>query len=613
MRPTNGVGERSPRKPSGNTGSAITATHGRRNIPAGVEAVRASRFREIVAPALYDTAMKHILYQALAALTLVGAAGPSPYAFADNATPVELRILAINDFHGNLRPPAGRIRIADPDDKIRKVAVPAGGSETMASLVKELRAGHANTIFVAAGDLIGASPFLSAMFHDEPTIESLSMMGLAISSVGNHEFDKGKDELLRMQNGGRHPTDKCRGPHPFPGAKFHYLSASTIDKATGKTLFPPYEIREFDGIPVAFIGLTLTGTPEIISPTSAAGLEFRGEADTVNALIPELKARGVEAIVVLIHEGGFPTGDYNECPGISGPIVEIVKKFDRAVDVVISGHTHQAYVCEIDGRLVTSGDKFGTLVTAIDLKLDPATRDVVSAKADNVIVRIGAYAKDPEQTALLEAYEKVAAPIANRPAGVITATLSRVPNDAGESALGDVIADAQLVATRSDANGGAVAAFTNPGGIRTDIVKKAEGAASFADIFASQPFRNQLVTLTLTGAEIKTMLEQQWLDPKRPRILQVSKGFSYAWDSAKPFGERVIAERMMLNGARIEAATSYRVTVNNYLALGGDGFTVLKEGTAQQFGIFDDEALFAYFQANSPIASSAADRIARTN
>jgi 5'-nucleotidase len=613
MRPTNGVGERSPRKPSGNTGTAIAATHGHRNIPAGVETVLASKFREIVAPALYDATMKHMVYPTLAALTLVGAAGSSPFAFADSATPIELRILAINDFHGNLRPPAGRIRIADPDDKTRKVAVPAGGSETMASLVKELRAGHANTIFVAAGDLIGASPFLSAMFHDEPTIESLSMMGLAISSVGNHEFDEGKEELLRMQNGGCHPTDTCRGPHPFTGAKFHYLSASTIDKATGKTLFPPYEIREFDGIPVAFIGLTLRGTPEIISPTSAAGLEFRGEAETVNALIPELKARGVEAIVVLIHEGGFPTGDYNECPGISGPIVDIVKKFDRAVDVVISGHTHQAYVCEIDGRLVTSGDKFGTLVTAIDLKLDPATRDVVSAKADNVIVRIGGYAKDPEQTALLEAYEKVAAPIANRQAGVITATLSRVPNDAGESALGDVIADAQLAATRSDANGGAVAAFTNPGGIRTDIVKKAEGAASFADLFASQPFRNQLVTLTLTGAEIKTMLEQQWLDPKRPRILQVSKGFSYAWDSAKPFGERVIAERMMLNGARIEAATSYRVTVNNYLALGGDGFTVLKEGTAQQFGIFDDEALFAYFQANSPIASGAADRIARTN
>ena len=557
--------------------------------------------------------MRHMICQALAALLLVGATGSAPDALAEGAAPVSLRILAINDFHGNLRPPTGGIRITDPDDKTKKVAVAAGGSETMASVVKELRAGHANTIFVAAGDLIGASPFLSAMFHDEPTIESLSMMGLAISSVGNHEFDEGKDELLRMQNGGCHPTEKCQGPHPFAGAKFHYLAASTIDKATGKTLFPPYEIREFDGIPVAFIGLALKGTPEIISPTSAAGLEFRDEASTVNALIPELKARGVEAIVVLIHEGGFPTGDYNECPGISGPIVDIVKKFDRAVDVVISGHTHQAYVCEIDGRLVTSADKFGTLVTAIDLKLDPATRDVISAKADNVIVRIGAYAKDPEQTALLAAYDKVAAPIADRRAGVITETLSRVPNEAGESPLGDVIADAQLAATRSEASGGAVAAFTNPGGIRTDIVKKADGAASFADIFASQPFRNQLVTLTLTGAEIKTMLEQQWLDPKRPRILQLSNGFSYGWDGSKPFGERIIDASMMLNGARIEPATTYRVTINNYLALGGDGFTVLKDGTAKQFGIFDDEALFAYFQANSPISPGAANRIARTN
>ena len=336
------------------------------------------------------------------------------------------------------------------------------------------------------------------MFHDEPTIESLSMMGLALSAVGNHEFDEGKDELLRMQNGGCHPVDKCQGPHPFPGAKFHYLAASTIEKSTGKTVFPPYEIREFDGIPVAFIGLTLKGTPDIISPDSAAGLEFRDEAETVNALVPELKARGVEAIVVLIHEGGLPTGDYNECPGISGPIVDIVKKFDRAVDVVISGHTHQAYVCEIDGRLVTSGDKYGTLVTAIDLKLDPATRDVISAKADNIIVRTATLARDPEQTALLESYDRVAAPIANRPAGSVTETLSRVPNDAGESPLGDIIADAQLAATSAAANGGAVIAFTNPGGIRTDIARKEDGAVTYADLFASQPFRNQLVTLTLT-------------------------------------------------------------------------------------------------------------------
>jgi 5'-nucleotidase len=556
--------------------------------------------------------MRYPFSFAIAAVTLMVAAEPAPRAMAQAAS-VDLRILAINDFHGYLRPSPGGIRVADPEDKTKKIAVPAGGAEHMATLVKQLRENHKNTIFVAAGDLIGASPFLSAMFHDEPTIESLSMMGLEVATVGNHEFDEGGDELKRMQNGGCHPVDKCQGSHPFLGAKFRYLAASTIEKNTGTTIFPPYAIREFDGIAVAFIGLTLKATPDIISPVSAAGLEFKDEADTVNALVPELKARGAEAIVVLIHEGGYPTGNYNECPEISGPIVEIVKKFDRAVDVVITGHTHQAYVCEIDGRLVTSGDKYGTLVTAIDLKLDPNSRDVISAKADNIIVRTAAYAKDPEQTALLEAYDKFAAPIANRRAGSITETLSRAPNEAGESALGDIIADAQLAATGADKDGAAAIAFTNPGGLRADITKKSDGTVSYGDVFASQPFRNQLVTLTLTGSQIKNMLEQQWLDPRRPRILQVSEGFSYAWDNAKPNGDRVIAASMSLNGERIDPAKSYRVTVNNYLSVGGDGFTVLKEATAPQIGVFDADALYAYFQANSPIVPMAPDRIKRLN
>src|ERR1700761_2102512 len=418
--------------------------------------------------------MKYLIRPAL--LLAFIAAMSTTYAAAQTTAPVELRILAINDLHGNLKPPSGGIRIVDPNDKSKKIMVPAGGVDTMASVVSELRKGHDNTIFVAAGDLIGASPLLSAMFHDEPTIESLSMMGLAIASVGNHEFDEGKDELKRMQNGGCHPVGNCQGPHPFQGAKFHYLAASTIETATGKTVFPPYEIREFDGVPVAFIGLTLKGTAGIISPASAAGLKFRDEAETVNALVPELKARGIEAIVVLIHEGGYPTGDYNDCPTISGAIVDIVKKFDRAVDLVISGHTHQPYVCNIDGRLVTSADKYGTLVTAIDVTLDTKTRDVVSAKADNVIVRSATLAKEPEQTALIAAYDKLAAPIANRRAGSITATLSRTPNEAGESALGDIVADAQLAATVSATNGGALAAFTNPGGLRTDIAGKEDGA-----------------------------------------------------------------------------------------------------------------------------------------
>ena len=547
----------------------------------------------------------------LAVAMLVIALDPASRATAQTA--VDIRILAINDFHGYLRPPAGGIGIADPNDRTKNIKVPAGGAEHMATLVRQLRQDHRNTIFVAAGDLIGASPLLSAMFHDEPSIEALSMMGLEVASVGNHEFDEGKDELLRMQNGGCHPIDKCQGPHPFEGAKFHYLAASTFEKSTGTTIFPPYVVREFEGVPIAFIGLTLKGTPDIVSPAGIAGLEFRDEADTVNALVPELRARGVEAIVVLIHEGGFPTGGYNECPGISGPIVDIVRKFDRAVHIVISGHTHQAYVCEIDGRLVTSGDKFGTIVTAIDLKLDSVTREVIGARADNVIVRTGVYARDPEQTALLDAYDRVAAPIANRRAGSTTETLSRTPNDAGESTLGDIIADAQLAATSADANGGAVIAFTNPGGIRTDIPKTEEGAVTYADLFASQPFRNQLVTLTLTGTQIKDMLELQWRDPKRPRILQVSKGFNYVWDGTKPYGERVIADRMSLNGRRIDPATSYRVTVNNFLSVGGDGFTVFREGTAQRFGAYDVDALYGYFQANSPIAPTTTDRIVRLN
>ena len=522
--------------------------------------------------------------------------------------PVSLRILAINDFHGNLKPPTSGIRIADPADPTKSTMVPAGGAAQMASLVKLLADGQPNTIFVAAGDLIGASPLLSAMFHDEPTIESMSQMGLALSAVGNHEFDEGKDELLRMQNGGCHPKDGCQGPQPFTGAKFHYLSASTFLAGTDKTVFPSYEIRSFEDIPVAFIGLTLKGTAGIISPDSAAGLEFRNEAESINALIPELKAKGVEAIVVLIHEGGWPSGGMNECPGLSGPIVDIVKELDSAVDIVISGHTHQAYVCTIDKRLVTSADKFGTLVTAIDVKLDRTSRDVISATATNVVVD-ASLPKDAAQTALIGGYEKLVAPFASKPAGVLTSTLSRLPNAAGESALGDVVADAQLAATSEAAKGGAVIAMTNPGGIRTDLARRDDGAVTYADVFASQPFRNRLLTVTLTGADIKAALEQQWLDPARPRILQISRGFAYAFDPKQAPGARVDAASLKLNGAAIDPAASYRVTINNYLALGGDGFSAFKSGRDPIVGPYDDEALFAYLKANSPLAPPPRDRI----
>ena len=532
-------------------------------------------------------------------------------AHAQAAASIDLRILAINDFHGYLEPFPGGIHIDDPADRSKKIAVAAGGAERMATLVRQLRGERKNSIFVAAGDLIGASPFLSALFHDEPTIEALSLMGLDVAAVGNHEFDEGEAELVRMQNGGCHPVDGCQGPHRFEGAKFRYLAASTIVKSTGKPLFPPYAVREFDGVPVGFIGLTLKGTEGIVSPVGIANLEFRDEVETVNALIPELKARGVKAIVVLIHEGGFQQGDYGECNGISGPIVDIVRKFDKAVDVVVTGHTHRAYLCEIDGRLVTSADKYGTLVTAIDLRFDPQTRNLVTMRGVNHIVRNESIAKHPEQTALIQSYERRSKPIASRPAGAITETLSRLPNKAGESVLGDIITDAQLAATAAGNKGGAVIAFTNPGGIRADIVKRDGGDVTYADVFAAQPFRNQLVTMTLTGRQIKDALEQQWTDPKRPRILQVSKGFGFAWDGSKGHGERIAAERMTLNGTPIDPAARYRVTVNNYLSVGGDGFSVFTEGTDQVTGVYDVDALYDYFLRHSPIGPATGGRIAR--
>jgi 5'-nucleotidase len=535
-------------------------------------------------------------------------------ALAQPAGPLEVKLLAINDFHGNLKPPGGGIKIKDPADPTKTIAVPAGGSEAMATLVKQKRAAATHSVFVSAGDLIGATPLLSALFADEPTIESMSLMGLEVSAVGNHEFDKGVTELKRKQNGGCQTSTSCLALHPFTGAKFHYLAASTVEKDTGKTIFPAYEIKTFEGISIAFIGLALKGTPDIVLPSGVAGVTFKDEAETVNALVPELKAKGVEAIVVLIHEGGFPTGDYDECPGISGPIVDIVKKLDPAVKVVVSGHTHKAYNCAIDGKLVTSGDKFGTIVTDIDLKIDRTSRKIVEAKAHNVIVRTDTYAKDADQTALIAAYEKVAGPLIERPVGKIAASLTREETPAGESVLGDVVADAQYELTKAADKGGAAFAVTNPGGLRTDLLKKKEdGTVSYGDIFAAQPFGNNLVTLTLTGADIDTMLEQQWLKQPKPRILQVSKNFSYTWDASKPEGERVDIASITIDGKPIDPAGSYRMTVNNFLADGGDGFKIIKTGRDPLPGIFDVDALEAYLGANGTTAVTARDRIKRVN
>jgi len=400
-------------------------------------------------------------------------------------------------------------------------------------------------------------------------------------------------------------------PRSFGGAAFQYLAASTIDERTGGTVLPAYHVKRFGGIPVAFIGLTLKDTPTIVVPSGVAGLAFRDEAQTVNELVPELRKQGIEAIVVLIHEGGFPSGDYNECPGISGPIVGIVNKLDRAVDLVISGHTHRAYKCVIDGRLVTSADKYGTIVTEIDLVLDPRRGDVVSAKADNLIVRNDRFAKDPEQTRLIAAYERLAAPLGQRVVGKIAVPLSREETPAGEMPLGQVIADAQLAATRTAADGSAQIALTNPGGIRAALQPEGDGSVRYEALFAVQPFYNNLVTLTLSGAQIVQLLEQQWRGQPKPRVLQVSRGFAYAWDHARPVGARVVPGSVTLDGRPLDPLASYRVTVNSFLAAGGDNFTMLKDGRDPRTGMMDIDAFEAYVAKGLPPASG--PRIRRLN
>lgn len=543
------------------------------------------------------------------ALVLSGCAMLSPAP----SGPVAVKVLAINDFHGNLKPTSG-IRIKDPADSSKTITVPAGGAEHLATATRQLLENNPNHIFVAAGDLIGGSPLLSALFYDEPTIESLSMMGLEVAAVGNHEFDGGIAELLRKQYGGCHPEHGCKGPTQFKGAKFQYLAASTWDTKTGKTVLPAYHIKRFNGVPMAFIGLTLKGTPEIVTPSGVAGLRFDDEAETVNKLVPELRAQGIEAIALLIHEGGFPTGDYNECPGISGPIVDIVKKLDKAVDLIVSGHTHRAYQCNIDGRLVTSGDKYGTIVTEIDLQLDPKSRDVISAKANNVIVRTERYAKDPAQTQLIAAYEKLAEPLAKRVVGRISDSISREASPAGAMPMGQLIADAQLAATAGASEGGAVIALMNAGGVRAALNKSASGEVTYADAFAVQPFYNNLVTMTLTGAQIHRLLEQQWRsEDVRGAFLQVSKGFSYSWDAKKPLGSRVPADSIKLNGQTLDPQTDYRVTVNSFIASGGDGFRVLTEGKNTRTGAMDVDALERYLTSQPNITPSALDRVQRLN
>jgi len=532
------------------------------------------------------------------------------------SAPLEVQLLAFNDFHGQLEPPTGKNALVQTAGE----PVEAGGAEYFATWLKKLSAAHGRTVIVAAGDNIGATPLLSAAFHDEPTIEALNIVGLAITSVGNHEFDEGIVELGRLQRGGCHPKDGCFGTPEthFEGAKFTYLAANVVLDGTSDTLFPPYEVRRFDDIPVAFIGMTLEGTPSVVTANGVKGVSFKDEADTVNALVPKLQAQGIHAIVVLLHEGGYTTGRYDQCEGISGPVFDVVKRFDKEVDVVVTGHTNAAHICDIEGRLVTSASFAGRMVSDIRLMLDPVSRDVVTKSATNVIVTRDVE-KAPALTALIGKYKDLVRGIEARVVGTIAADLVRQQGPTGESPLGSLIADAQLFAESDPSAGGAELALMNPGGIRGDLTVAAisagekPGEVTFGEVFAVQPFQNALVTMTLSGAQLERVLEEQFAlagnerDP--PKMLQISAGLTYTWDATRPPGDRIDPAKVEVLAKPLDLTRNYRVVMNEFLGNGGDGFETLKSGSERKIGIVDSDALDFYLRQHPGLVAPAPGRI----
>ncbi|WP_405490552.1 bifunctional metallophosphatase/5'-nucleotidase [Streptomyces sp. NBC_00096] len=558
----------------------------------------------------------------------------------DSGRTVDVQMLSFNDLHGTLEPPQGSSgnvteRQADGTTK----AIPAGGAEYLATGLREARKGHPYSVTAAAGDMIGASPMVSGLFHDEPTIEALNDLKLDVTSVGNHEFDEGKTELRRMQYGGCHPVEGCfEYGKTFGGADFKYLAANVVEEKTKRPLMSPTFIWKKGDVKIGFIGVTLEGTPDVVTADGVKGLKFGDEVETINKYAEELNRQGVKSIVALVHEGGLPaSGAYNyDCDapgagaGISGAIVDIAKNVSPKVDALVTGHTHQAYACTIpdpagNPRTVTSAASYGRLFTDTTLTYDRKTKDIVrtpvsSPKPVQKIVSRD-QPKAPDLTALIQRWNALAAPIANRPMGWISGDIPGRGSEAYEKPLGDVIADAQLEALAPAAKGGAQLAIMNPGGIRADLAYKAAGAegdgvVTYGESYTVQPFTNMMNVVDLTGAQLVTALQQQVSGPvngPNPKILQISKGLTYTLDTTRAGADRILVDSVKLNGVAIDPAKTYRVAMNEFLAGGGDGFTVLKEHKNKLVGASDLDCFNAYLAAHSsaaaPLAPPAADRI----
>lgn len=549
---------------------------------------------------------------------------------------VDVQLLSFNDFHGNLQPPAGssgQVTHVHEDGTTEKTD--AGGVEYLATSLREARKGNRYSVTAAAGDMVGASPLLSGLFHDEPTIEAMNKVGLDVAGVGNHEFDEGRAELARLQNGGCHPEEGCfEDGKVFEGADFPYLAANVTDEKTGKPVLKPYTIWKRGDVRIGFIGVTLEGTPDIVSAEGVKGLKFHDEAETVNKYARILERKGVKSVVALIHEGGAPASPaYNyDCDspgpgdGISGPIAEIAGKITSRVDALVTGHTHQAYACTIPDpsgtpRTVTSAASFGKLYTDTTLTYDRRTRDIVRtgvSSANHVVRRDQPKAAD--MTALIERWNTIAAPVANRPVGHIATDIPGRGAGTPELPLGDLIADAQLEAMAPADKGGAELALMNPGGIRSDLAYAAsgsegDGVVTYGEAFTVQPFTNMLTAVGLTGEQLLTALRQQvsGSNEASPKILQISEGFTYTLDLTRSGADRIVTDSVRLNGEPIDPQRTYRVAMNEFLAGGGDGFAVFKEATDKYVGNSDLDAFTAYLGAHSsaeaPLAPPKADRI----
>ena len=572
-------------------------------------------------------------YLIAAVLTLSGCA--TTQVLRDTAAPVDVRIIGFNDFHGALDPPKAATEITNSTGE--KVHIPSGGVAYLASAIDSLKADAPNNVVVAAGDLIGASPLSSSLFLDEPTIIAMDMVGLEFNAVGNHEFDRGAQELLRMQNGGceKHTkAEPCRIDNPFPGAKFRQLSANTI-QADGTTLFPPFAMRSFGTgnakVTIGFIGMTLKGTANIVSAAGIKGISFADEVETANALIPQLKAAGADVIVVLIHEGVSNTGEINDsrCEGMTGALKPIIDRLDPAVDLIVSGHTHQAYVCDYGvvnkdrPILLTSAGSRGQVVTGIDLKIDSVNGKLLSRSARNIVVQSEAFTGSRGPVALADGYTKfapradVAAHVARyrvaakaeeiRIIGTLAGSASRDSGKNGESVLGNLIADAQLAATAGAEDGAAQIAFMNPGGLRADVVPGPDSKITFGSVFSTQPFGNILTVKSFTGKQLRELLEQQFSDPNSIRILSPSSGFRFGYDLSRPVGQRVMFAT--LNGAAIEDDKTYRVATSDFLSNGGDSFAGFVAGTNPVVGPMDLDAFIAFVGRPGVTALPSLDRV----